>query len=173
MTVPSSSKEAAYLAQRGKRHASGSSKGREGRRRRRHFREKGGRQSKAQQQTNQDRGKTDDKDKGKPVESAHSVLAHCNNGVTENLFDVSFTSWRDDWLLDSRATCHMTSRKYFFEEFTDKVDGAVYFADKSKLKPSGLGTVRLKLPGLPDHILHEVLYLPELKRNLLSLAEIQ
>ena len=67
----------------------------------------------------------------------------------------------------------MTFRKDFFEEFTDKVDGAVYFADKSKLKPSGLGTVRLKLPGLPDHILHEVLYLPDLKRNLLSLVEIR
>lgn len=66
----------------------------------------------------------------------------------------------------------MTFRKDFFEEFIDKVDGVVYFTDKSKLKPSGLGTVRLKLPGLPDHILHEVLYLPELKRNLMSLVEI-
>ena len=112
---------------------------------------------KIEQQRNQDKGKTNDKDKGKAPESAHYVLAHCNNGVTEDLFDVSFTSWRDDWLLDSGATCHMTFRKYFFEEFTDKVDGVVYFADKSKLKPSGLGTVRLKLLGLLDHILHEVL----------------
>ena len=60
-------------------------------------------------------------------------------------------------MLDSGATCHMEFRKDFFEEFTDKVDGAVYFADKSKLNPSGLGTIRLKLAGLPDHILHEVL----------------
>ena len=52
----------------------------------------------------------------------------------------------------------MTFRKDLFEEFTDKVDGAVYFTDKSKLKPSRLGTIRLKLPGLPDHLLHEVPY---------------
>ena len=199
MTVPSSSEEAAYLAHREKSHAPDSSRGRGGRRGRgrRNFTERGGRQAdksnlhctrcnrdghdaskcrtpwnKIEQHRNQDKGKTNDKDKGKAPESAHYVLAHCNNGVTEDLFDVSFTSWRDDWLLDSGATCHMTFRKDFFEEFTDKVDGAVYFADKSKLKPSGLGTVRLKLPGLPDHILHEVLYLPELKRNLLSLIEI-
>eukprot|EP00253_Pinus_taeda_P008003 PITA_08003 len=49
----------------------------------------------------------------------------------------------------------------------------VYFADQSKIKPSGLGTIRLKLPGLPDFLLHHVLYLPQLKRNLLSLVHIR
>eukprot|EP00253_Pinus_taeda_P016079 PITA_16079 len=64
----------------------------------------------------------------------------------------------------------MTHRKYFFEEFTDNVDGAIYFADQSKINPSVLGTIRLKLPGLPDFLLHHVLDLSQLKRNLLSLA---
>jgi len=75
-------------------------------------------------------------------------------------------------LLDLGATYHMTHRKYFFEDFTDNVDGAVYFADQSKIKPSGLGTIRIKLPGLLDFLLHHVLYLPQLKRNLLSLVHI-
>eukprot|EP00253_Pinus_taeda_P014404 PITA_14404 len=66
----------------------------------------------------------------------------------------------------------MTFRRDFFEEFTDNVDGIVHFADKSKLKPSGLGTVRLKLLGLPDFLLHDLLYLPTLRRNLLSLVHI-
>eukprot|EP00253_Pinus_taeda_P008762 PITA_08762 len=70
------------------------------------------------------------------------------------------------------ATCHMNFRRDFFEEFTDNVDGLVYFAGKSKLKPSGLGTIRLKLPGLPDFLLHHFLYLPQLRRNLLSLVHI-
>eukprot|EP00253_Pinus_taeda_P007027 PITA_07027 len=52
------------------------------------------------------------------------------------------------------------------------VDGAVYFADQSKLKPSGLGTIRLKLCGLLDFLLRHVLYLPQLTRNLLSLVHI-
>ena len=54
----------------------------------------------------------------------------------------------------------MTHRKDFFEDFTDNVDGAVYFADQSKIKPSGLGTIKLKLPGLPDFLLDHVIYLP-------------
>ena len=63
-------------------------------------------------------------------------------------------------------------RKDFFEEFTDSFDGSIYFADQSKLKPSGLGTIKLKLHGLLDFLLHHVLYLPQLKRNLLSLVHI-
>eukprot|EP00253_Pinus_taeda_P021319 PITA_21319 len=80
---------------------------------------------------------------------------------------------KNDWLLDSGATCHMTHRKDFFEDLTDNVDGVVYFADQSKIKPSGLGTIRLKLPGLSDFLLDHVLYLPQLKRNLLSLVHIR
>jgi transposase InsO family protein/adenylate kinase family enzyme len=67
----------------------------------------------------------------------------------------------------------MTFRRDFFEDFDDNVDGVVYFADRSSLKPSGMGTIRLKLPGLPDFLLHNVLYLPELQRNLLSLVHIR
>eukprot|EP00253_Pinus_taeda_P034545 PITA_34545 len=67
----------------------------------------------------------------------------------------------------------MTHRKDFFEEFTDNVDGVVYFADQSKIKPSRLGTIMLQLSGLPDFLLHHVLYLPQLKRNLLSLVHIR
>ena len=66
----------------------------------------------------------------------------------------------------------MTHRKDFFEDFTDNVDGVVYFVYYSKIKPSGLGTIRLKLPGLLDFLLHHVLYLPQLKRTLLSLVHI-
>ena len=43
---------------------------------------------KIEQQRNQDKGKTNDKDKGKALESTHDVLEHCNNGVTEEFFDV-------------------------------------------------------------------------------------
>lgn len=76
-------------------------------------------------------------------------------------------------MLDLEATCHMTFKADFFEEFTDNVDGAVYFTDKSKLKPSGLGTIRLKWPGLPNFLLHDVLYLSKLRRNLFPLVHVR
>ena len=100
-------------------------------------------------------------------------MAHCNIGVNEDLFNASLASWKNYWLLDSGATCHMTFRRDFFEEFTDNVDGAVYFSDKIKLKPSGLGTIRLKFLGLSDFFLHDAPYFSELRRNLLSLVHIR
>lgn len=50
------------------------------------------------------------------------------------------------------------------------IDDAVYFTDRSNIKPSGIGIVRLKLPYLLDMILRDMLYLLELRRNLLSLV---
>jgi hypothetical protein len=117
--------------------------------------------------------KTSDLAKGKASESTHYIVAHCNIGVTEDLFNNSFASCRDAWLLDTGATDHMTFRRDFFEDFNDNIDGIVYFANKSSLKPSRIGTIGLKLPGLPNFLLHDVLYLPELQRNLLSLVHIQ
>lgn len=99
-------------------------------------------------------------------------MSHCNIGVNEDLLNASLASWKNYWSLDSGETFHVNFRRDFFEEFADNVYGVVYFADKSKLKPSGLGTIRLKLSGLPDFLLHNVLYLPQLRRNLLTLVHI-
>ena len=144
MTATLSSKEAVCFTHREKIHAQDSSRGRGGQRGRgrRNFRGRGGRQpqsenfdlhcircnkdwhdastcklpwDKIEQQRKQEKGKTPDRDKGKALESAHHVVAHCNNGVIEDLFDVSFTSWRNDWLLDLGATCHMNFRKDFLK----------------------------------------------------------
>ena len=100
-------------------------------------------------------------------------MSQCNIGVNEDLFNASLASWKNDWLLDSGETCHMTFRRDFFEEFTNNFDAVVYFVDKSKLKPSGLGIIGLKLPGLPDFLLHDVLYLPQMRRNFWSLFHIR
>jgi hypothetical protein len=82
-------------------------------------------------------------------------------------------TWGDAWLLDIGSTSHMTFRRDFFKNFDDNVDGVVYFADRSSLKPSRMGTIRLKLPGLLNFLLHNVLYLLELQRNMLSLVHIR
>jgi hypothetical protein len=67
----------------------------------------------------------------------------------------------------------MTFEIYFFEDFNENIDGIVYFLENSNLKPSGMGTIRLKVSGLLDFVLQNVLYLPEMKRSLLSLFLIQ
>jgi hypothetical protein len=67
----------------------------------------------------------------------------------------------------------MTFRKDFFEDLNDNVDGVVYFAGNSNLKPSRIGTIGLKFFGLPDFLPHNVLYLLELKRRFFPLVLIR
>ena len=80
----------------------------------------------------QDKGNDKENAKGNPPESAHYVVAHCNLGI-EEAFSTSF-SWYDIWLLDTGAICHMTFRKYFFEMFSDQIDGVVHLENKSQQK---------------------------------------
>ena len=68
-----------------------------------------------------------------------------------------FSSYKDNWLLDTGATSHMTFRKYCFEEMNDNVDGIVYFAKKYSLKPKGNGSISLKLLGFLNFLLQNVL----------------
>jgi hypothetical protein len=63
---------------------------------------------------------------------------------------------RSAWLFDIGATYHITFQRDFFEEFNDNVDGIVYFANKSSLKPLGIGTFKVKLPGLLNFIMHDL-----------------
>jgi hypothetical protein len=116
----------------------------------------------------ENRDRTFDLVKGKV--HVHYVFSYCNIRVTEDLFNTSFASLGDTWLLDTCATSHMTLRRYFFKYFDDNVDGIMYFSYRSSLKPSGMGTIRLKLPRLLNLLLHNVLCLFELQRILLSLV---
>jgi len=109
--------------------------------------------------------------KGKAPKSSHYIVAHFNIGVNEDSLNTSFSSWRYAWFLDIGATCHMIFQREF-EYFNDNVDGIVYFIDKSNLKPSGIDTFKLKLPKIPDFLLHDVLYILELQRNLFSRVQI-
>jgi len=64
----------------------------------------------------------------------------------------------------------MNFRRDFFEEFIENVDGVVYFVDKSKLKPSRLDTIRLKLLGIPNFLLHDVFLSPTTEEKLVILG---
>ena len=59
----------------------------------------------------------------------------------EDIFSTYFSSWCDSWVLDIRATCHMTFRRDLFEQFSDNIDGVVFFADSSQIKPLRIGSI--------------------------------
>lgn len=79
------------------------------------------------------------------------------------------------WILDSGATEHMTSvrEKYFkFKPYSSTVE----VANSEKIKVTGIGDTIIKLPGEAEEktiALSNVLYVPNLGGNLLSIGRIE
>ena len=72
------------------------------------------------------------------------------------------------WYLDSGYSRHMTGDKSLLKSLKEKVGDYVTFSDGSHVQVLGKGTV--KILGLP--ILKNVLYIKELKANILSITQI-
>lgn len=79
----------------------------------------------------------------------------------------------DVWLLDSGASVHMTYKKNFFrdfQEFTNE-NRIVTLGNEQIIKANGIGTIQIKkcINGQwEENILTNVLYVPDLRRNLFS-----
>jgi len=116
----------------------------------------------------EDKGKTLEPTKHNPPESSHYILSHCNIETIEYLCNTSYTLWKDAWIFETCTTSHMIFLRDFFEDFNVNVDGIMNSVNKLGLKPSGMGTIRLKFHGFMYFLLHNVLYFPEMQRNLLS-----
>ena len=82
----------------------------------------------------------------------------------------------DQWIVDSGATCHMCNDKGLFDDFSDLPQAQdVTLGDGHNLKAVGRGSVTLELELSKDRVkkckLHDVLYVPNLSFNLLSVAK--
>lgn len=75
------------------------------------------------------------------------------------------------WIMDSGCSWHMTPNRSWFEQFSDQADGLVLLGDNKPCKIEGIGSIRFKFHDGAERILTEVRYVPELKRNLISLGE--
>ena len=70
------------------------------------------------------------------------------------------------WYLDSGCSRHMTGDKSLFSHYIPGREGSVAFSDGNTTKIMGRGIV--EIPGVP--ILKDVLFVEDLKHNLLSIS---
>lgn len=85
--------------------------------------------------------------------------------------ECSYTRQMTNWTIDSGATCHMTNQINILEDFEKKNCGNVKLADGSNKKSVGVGNITLiKKPE--DVKIKDVLFVPELKDNLLSVSKL-
>jgi hypothetical protein len=76
------------------------------------------------------------------------------------------------WYIDSGVSRHMIRVREYFTEFAAIRDQMV-LGDDSVVRAVGCGTVSFQTESLPPMLLRDVLYVPRLKKNLVSVSTIE
>jgi hypothetical protein len=78
------------------------------------------------------------------------------------------------WYIDSGASRHMTGVREQFSDLAERaLDIDIVLGDDRKVKAAGVGTVSFERESLPPLRLTEVLYVPGLKKSLVSVSTIE
>lgn len=90
------------------------------------------------------------------------MACHGNEDIQENT-----------WYLDTGCSNHMSGDKTIFSELDESFHNTVKFGDNSTIAVMGKGEVTLKMNEGSIHTISNVLYVPDLKTNLLSVGQLQ
>ncbi|KAE8684638.1 Chitin elicitor receptor kinase 1 [Hibiscus syriacus] len=85
---------------------------------------------------------------------------------------LSVNSSIESWILDSGASFHSTPCQEIMENYVNGDFGKVHLADDETLKIVGKEDIRLKLPNQTTWKLTGVRHIPDLKRNLISVGQL-
>ncbi|KAL8502281.1 hypothetical protein ACS0TY_021421 [Phlomoides rotata] len=78
----------------------------------------------------------------------------------------------DEWVLDSGCTFHMCPNECWFKNL-EKLDGeSVLLGNGKSCKVKWIGSIRIKMFDRADKILSKVRFVPDLKRNIISLGSL-
>ncbi|GJZ24850.1 retrovirus-related pol polyprotein from transposon TNT 1-94 [Tanacetum coccineum] len=78
-----------------------------------------------------------------------------------------------DWIMDLGCSYHMTPRLDILFDFLECDGGRVQVGDNRECKIRGIDKVRIQLRDGSSFVLHNGRYIPELKRNLISLGTLE
>ncbi|KHN05194.1 hypothetical protein glysoja_042566, partial [Glycine soja] len=76
------------------------------------------------------------------------------------------------WYLDTGCSNHMTGHREWFVNIDDKVKSKIKFADNSSVTTEGIGKVMIQRKDGQHSFINDVLYVPNMKNNLLSLGQL-
>ena len=90
--------------------------------------------------------------------------------------DVALSIETDDvnaWFIDSSESLHMSFNKFWFDEYHENIYGTcVYLGDNRSLQVQGYGIIGVMLPNGKERQIHDVMYVPSIKKNLISIFSI-
>src|ERR1700728_1379350 len=78
------------------------------------------------------------------------------------------------WFLDSGASFQMTGDRYLFSDLEDKDLGVhIEMGDDGRYSATGIGTISFERESSKPFVLKEVMHVPGLKKNLISVAMLE
>jgi hypothetical protein len=87
---------------------------------------------------------------------------------------LSCTQTSDVWYIDSGASSHMTGHKHYFNNLNERELGfEILLGDDYAYQPKGTGTVKFERESGKPLYLSNVLYVPGLKKNLVSVSALE
>ena len=97
--------------------------------------------------------------------------------MVNHVMSASSTGNLNDWIVDSGATCHMCNDDKLFVELRSLEQPLeVMLGDGYAVEATGRGTITLEVTSMDGQAsrckLHEVLYVPDLSYNLISVSNI-
>ena len=94
------------------------------------------------------------------------------NDVSANAFLVSLgiDSLIDSWILDSACSYHMYPNRQWFDTFKTCNAGTMLMGNDARCNVIGPGTIKVRIFERIVKILTNVKYIPDLKKNLISLG---
>ncbi|KAB5511771.1 hypothetical protein DKX38_028799 [Salix brachista] len=101
------------------------------------------------------------------IDSAHVVAEEVQDALL-----LAVHSAVQDWVLDSGASFHTSSHRESMQNYVAGDFGKVYLADGEALNVVGMGDVNVALPNKSKWILQNVRHIPELKKNLISIGQL-
>ncbi|GJR03927.1 zinc finger, CCHC-type containing protein [Tanacetum coccineum] len=78
-----------------------------------------------------------------------------------------------DWIMDSGGSYHITYRRDYLFDFEKYDGGSILFGDGRKCRVRGTGKVQVQMRDGSSFVLDNVRYVPELRRNLISLGTLK
>lgn len=77
------------------------------------------------------------------------------------------------WYLDTGCSKHMCGEKEAFSSLDESFRSSIKFGNSSKISVMGKGKVTIQTKGNSTHTITNVLFVPNLNTNLLSVGQLQ
>ncbi|XP_057425797.1 uncharacterized protein LOC130719176 [Lotus japonicus] len=110
-----------------------------------------------------------------PANDDQSCYAKNSRILSDEVINSVVSSHKNDdstWYLDSECSAHMTGHKNWFVDLDESKTSGVRFADNSMITYAGKGRVLIRKKNGKQAFILDVLFVPSLKHNLISLGQL-